>query len=71
MRIITAPSTTTIRSRATPARLLRKIAMASTAEMAPPIFASTPSMALTPRPVPPTLPMLNTRPPTTTSAASA
>ena len=69
-RIISAPSTTTTRSRASPARLDRKIRMASTAETAAPIFGSSPSMAFNPSPVPATLPMLKTNPPTNTRIAS-
>ena len=69
MRIMTAPSATTIRSRARPARLDRKTRMAITAEMAPPSLGSMPSMALSPSPVPAMLPMLNTAPPRKTSAA--
>ena len=69
MAIITTPSTTTIRSIATPARLLRKMPIAISAEIAPPILTSSPNIALVPSAVPPMLPMLNTSPPMTTRAA--
>lgn len=68
-RIMIAPSSTTIRSKAMPAFLERKIRMAIAAEIAPPILASTPSMAFIPSPVPAILPILKTRPPTKTKAA--
>ena len=68
-RIMMAPSTTTMRSSATPARLDRKTRTAIAAEIPPPIFGSSPSMAFTPRPVPAMLPMLKTSPPMNTSAA--
>ena len=69
MPIIRTPSTTTMRSMATPARLLRKMPMAIAAEIAPPTLTSSPSIALAPSAVPPMLPMLKTSPPSTTSAA--
>jgi hypothetical protein len=43
--------------------------MAMTAETAPPILGSSPSIASRPRPAPATLPMLNTSPPTSRKAA--
>lgn len=44
--------------------------MARNAEIRPPIFASTPSSELRPRPAPAMLPMLNTSPPKTISTVS-
>src|SRR3954467_15555808 len=67
--IISNPRTTTIRSTATPARLLRKTPIAMTAESAPPIFGSSPSIASVPSPAPLTLPTLTTSPPTNRNPA--
>ena len=55
---------------ATPARRLRKISTAISAEAAPPRRGSTPSIALTPSHAREMLPMLNTTPPTKPGAAS-
>ncbi|BAB98400.1 hypothetical membrane protein [Corynebacterium glutamicum K051] len=69
-RIITTPRTTRNLSRAAPSRLNKKIAIAMAAVITPPTLTSQPSSALSPRPPPAMLPMLNTTPPIQTSTAS-
>jgi hypothetical protein len=69
--IITRPRKITLRSIATPARLLRKRPMAIAADTAPPIRGSSPNIASVPRPAPLMLPTLNTSPPMSRSAAIA
>src|SRR4051794_22628245 len=68
--IITTPRSTTTRSMATPARRTRKMAMATADEIAAPTRTSSPNIASRPSAVPATLPMLKTRPPSTSRAAS-
>ena len=60
-----------MRSIASPARLLRKMPIATSAESAPPMRGSSPNMASVPSPAPPTLPTLKTSPPTSSRAAIA
>ena len=64
------PRKTSTLSSTPPSLLARKNTIEMAAVTAPPIFASSPIMALVPSPAPAILPMLNTMPPMATRTAS-